>query len=74
MVDIQTLHKAYKAIHRQYDRVKKQIEHNESQMLHCDRLQRDFLIDYHKTLVDRLDGIYIALDIIFKAIEHEEFY
>ena len=74
MVDIQTLHKAYKAIHRQYDRVKKQIEHNESQMLHCDRLQRDFLNDYRKSLVDKRDGIYIALDIIFKAIKQNEFY
>ena len=74
MVDIETLYKAYKAIQRQYNRVKKQIEHVDEQLTRCDRLQRDFLNDYRKSLVDKLDGISIALDIIFKAIEQEEFY
>ena len=74
MVDIETLYKAYKAIHRQYDRVKKQIEHVDEQLTRCDRLQRDFLNDYRKSLLDRLDGINIALDIIFKAIKQNEFY
>ena len=74
MVDIQTLHKAYKAIHRQYDRVKNQIDGVDKQLTRCDRLQKDFLNDYRKSLVDKLDGINIALDIIFKAIKQNEFY
>ena len=74
MVDIETLYKAYKAIHRQYDQIKKQIEHVDKQLTCCDRLQRDYLNDYRKSLIDKLDGINIALDIIFKAIEQKEFY
>lgn len=74
MVDNPTLRKAYKAIHRQYDRVQNQIKHVDKQLTCCDRLQRDYLIYYRKSLIDKLDGISIALDIIFKAIEQEEFY
>ena len=74
MVDIETLYKAYKAIHRQYDRVKNQINAVDKQLTRCDRLQKDFLNDYRKSLVDKLDGINIALDIIFKAIKQNEFY
>ena len=74
MIDKPTLQKAYKAIHRQYDRIKKQIEHVDKQLTCCDRLQRDYLNDYRKSLVDKLDGINIALDIIFKAIKQNEFY
>ena len=74
MVDIETLYKAYKAIHRQYERIKKQIEHVDKQLTRCDRLQKDFLNGCRKSLVDKLDGINIALDIIFKAIKQNEFY
>lgn len=74
MVDIETLYKAYKAINRQYDRVKNQIKGVDKQLTRCDRLQKDFLNDYRKSLVDKLDGINIALDIIFKAIKQNEFY
>ena len=74
MVDIETLYKAYKSIHRQYDRVKNQINGVDKQLTRCDRLQKDFLNDYRKSLVDKLDGINIALDIIFKAIKQNEFY
>lgn len=74
MVDIETLYKAYKAINRQYDRFKNQIKAVDKQLTRCDRLQKDFLNDYRKSLVDKLDGIYIALDIIFKAIKQNEFY
>ena len=74
MVDNPTLRKAYKAIHRQYERIQNQIKHVDKQLTYCDRLQRDYLNDYRKSLVDKLDGINIALDIIFKAIEQEEFY
>lgn len=74
MVNIETLCKAYKAIHRQYDRVENQIKSVDKQLTRCDRLQKDFLIDYRKSLVDKLDGINIALDIIFKAIIQNEFY
>ena len=74
MVDIETLYKAYKSIHRQYDRVKNQIKGVDKQLTRCDRLQKDFLNDYRKSLVDKLDGINIALDIIFKAIKQNEFY
>ena len=74
MVDIETLYKAYKSIHRQYDRVKNQIKAVDNQLTRCDRLQKDFLNDYRKSLIDKLDGISIALDIIFKAIEQKEFY
>ena len=74
MVDIETLYKAYKSIHRQCDRVKNQIEGVDKQLTRCDRLQKDFLNDYRKSLVDKLDGINIALDIIFKAIKQNEFY
>ena len=74
MVDIETLYKAYKAIDRQYDRVKSQINAIDKQLIRCDRLQKDFLNDCRKSLVDKLDGINIALDIIFKAIKQNEFY
>lgn len=74
MVDNSTLRKAYKAIHRQYYRIQNQIKHVDKQLTCCDRLQRDYLNDYRKSLIDKLDGINIALDIIFKAIEQEEFY
>ena len=74
MVDIETLYKAYKAIHRQYNRVENQIKVVDNQLIRCDRLQKDFLNDYRKSLVDKLDGINIALDIIFKAIKQNEFY
>ena len=74
MVDNPTLRKAYIAIHRQYERIQNQIKHVDKQLTCCDRLQRDYLNDYRKSLIDKLDGISIALDIIFKAIEQEEFY
>lgn len=74
MVDNPTLRKAYKAIHRQYDRVQNQIKHVDEQLTYCDRLQRDYLIYYRKSLIDKLDGLSIALDIIFKAIVQKEFY
>lgn len=74
MVDNPTLRKAYKAIHRQYDRVQIQIKHVDEQLTYCDRLQRDYLIYYRKSLIDKLDGLSIALDIIFKAIVQKEFY
>lgn len=74
MVDYPTLRKAYKAIHRQFERIQNQIKHVDKQLTCCDRLQRDYLNDYRKSLIDKLDGISIALDIIFKAIEQEEFY
>lgn len=74
MVDIETLYKAYKAINRQYDRVKNQINAVDKQLTRGNRLQRDYLYDYRKSLIDKLDGINIALDIIFKAIKQAEFY
>ena len=74
MVDKPTLQKAYKAIHRQYERIQNQIKHVDKQLTRCDRLQKDFLNDCRKSLVDKLDGINIALDIIFKAIKQNEFY
>ena len=74
MVDIETLYKAYKAIQRQYDRVKNKINAVDKQLIRCNRLQKDFLNDYRKSLVDKQDGINIALDIIFKAIKQNEFY
>lgn len=74
MVDIETLYKAYKAINRQCDRVKNQINGVDKKLIRCDRLQKDFLNEYRKSLVDKLDGINIALDIIFKAIKQNEFY
>lgn len=74
MIDKLTLQKAYKAIDRQYDRIKKQIDRVDKQLTYCDRLQRDYLTDCRKSLIDKLDGINIALNIIFKAIEQKEFY
>lgn len=74
MLDMTTLHKTYKALTKRYERLKTHIEQTDEKIKHCDRLQRGFLLDYRKSLIDMLEGLDIARDIVFRAIEHKEFY
>ena len=74
MVDIPTLERTYKALSKRYYRVKNQIEQVDKQINCCDRLKKIYLVDYRKSLVDKLDGLDIAMNIVFKAIEQKEFY
>ena len=74
MVDIPTLDRTYKALSKQYYRIKNQIEQVDDQIIYCDRLKKIYLIDYRKSLFDKLDGLDIARNIVFRAIEQKEFY
>lgn len=73
MLDITTLHETYKALTKRSDRLKAHIEQTAEKLKQCDRLQKDFPTDYYKSLLSTLEGLDIAIDIVFKAIEHKNF-
>ena len=74
MLDMMTLHETYKVLTKRSDRLKAHLDATAEKLKQCDRLQKDFLTDYYKSLLSTLNGIDIARDIVFKAIEHKEFY
>ena len=69
MLDISTLYKTYTVLTKRSKRLKAHIDQTDEKLKRCDRLQRDFLLDYRKSLVDMLEGLHIAIDIVFKAIK-----
>lgn len=74
MLDEPTLHKTYEALTKRYNRLVAQIEQADQQIKHCDRLQKDFYKERRKSLLDMLNGLDIARDIVFRAIKQHEFY
>lgn len=74
MLDIATLYKTYTVLTKRSKRLKAHIEQIDETLKRCDRLQRDYLLDYRKSLLDRLEGLYIAIDIVFKAIKQGKYY
>ena len=74
MLDITTLHETYKALTKRSDRLKAHIDQTAEKLKQCDRLQKDFLTDYYQSQIDMLNGLSMAIDIVFKAIEHKNFY
>ena len=69
MLDIATLNKTYTVLTKRSKRLQAHIKQIDETLKRCDRLQRDYLLDYRKSLVDMLEGLSISIDIIFKAIE-----
>lgn len=74
MLDMTTMYKTYMALTKRYKRLAAQIEQVDQRIKHCDRLEKEFYQDYRKSLVDRLEGLYMAMDIVFRAINQKEFY
>ena len=74
MVDIPTLDRTYKALSKRYYNIINQIKEVDRQINCCDRLKKIYLVEYRKSLLDKLDGVDIARNIVFRAIEQKEFY
>ena len=73
-MDIETLIQTYERLSKAHD---KQISHIDSmnrRLPDIDRLSKDFWIEQIRIELGKLDGIDLARDIVFKAIEQGQYY
>ena len=73
-LDNTTLYEVYKALNNRCNRIKEQIGQIDEKIKHCNRTDKDFLLEFRKSLVDRLDGINTSIDIVVKAMAQGSFY
>ena len=73
-MDIETLEQTYERLSKARDRQIRHIDNMNRRIPDIDRLAKDFWIEQIRREMARLDGIDLARDIVFKAIEQGQYY
>ena len=73
-MDIETLRQTYKRLSKAHDRQKRHIDNMNRRLPDIDRLSKDFWAEQIRLELAKLDGIDLARDIVWKAIEHGQYY
>lgn len=73
-MDIKTLEQTYKRLSKAHDRQIRHIDNMNRRLHDIDRLSKDFWIEQIRIQQGKLDGIDLARDIVWKAIEHGQYY
>ena len=73
-MDIETLEQTYKRLSKAHERQKRHIDNMNRRLSDIDRLSKDFWIEQIRIQLAKLDGIDLARDIVFKAIEQGKYY
>ena len=73
-MDIETLKQTYKRLSKAHDDQINHVNQMNKQLNYIDRLSKDFWIEQIRIQLGKLDGIDLARDIVFKAIEQGKYY
>lgn len=73
-MDIETLRQTYKRLSKAHDDQINHINQMNKQLNYIDRLSKNFWIEQIRIQLGKLDGIDLARDIVWKAIEHGQYY
>lgn len=73
-MDIETLKQTYKRLSKAHDSQIRHIDNMYRKLPDIDRLSKDFWIEQIRIEMGKLDGIDLARDIVFKAIEQGKYY
>ncbi len=73
-MDIETLKQTYKRLTKAHDDQRNHINQMNKQLNYIDRLSKDFWIEQIRIQLGKLDGIDLARDIVWKAIEQGKYY
>ena len=73
-MDIETLVQTYKRLSKAHDKQISHIDNMYKRLPDIDRLSKDFWIEQIRLQIAKLDGIDLARDIVFKAIEQGQYY
>ena len=73
-MDIETLVQTYKRLSKEHDKQMSHIDNMYKRLPVIDRLSKDFWIEQIRIELGKLDGIDLARDIVWKAIEHGQYY
>ena len=70
--DTETLYEVYKALNKRFSKIQSQIDLIDEKIKHCKPIDKDFLEDSRKTMVDTLCGLKIAIDMIFRGMTQDK--
>lgn len=73
-MDIETLIRTYQRLSKEHDKQISHIDSMKRRLPDIDRLSKDFWIEQIRIQLGKLDGIDLARDIVFKAIEQGKYY
>ena len=73
-MDIETLRQTYKRLTKEHDDQINHINQMYKKLDYIDRLSKDFWTEQIRIELGKLDGIDLARDIVWKAIEHAQYY
>lgn len=73
-LDTETLYEVYKALNKRFSKIQNQIDQIDEKIKHSNPIDKDFLLERRKTMVDTLCGIKIAIDMIFHGMTHDRLY
>ena len=73
-MDIETLRQTYKRLSKAHNDQINHINQMYKKLDYIDRLSKDFWTEQIRIQLGKLDGIDLARDIVWKAIEHGQYY
>ena len=71
-LDTETLYEVHKALNKRFSKIQNQIDQIDEKIQLCKPIDKDFLLERRKTMVDTLCGLKIAIDMVFHGMAQDK--